>query len=72
VIIGEYGSLDSGSAPGFFADIEAKQIPNLAWDFDPYSNCAPDLLEVNQSSTNLVPSDWGKLVQAYLLEHAAK
>jgi hypothetical protein len=70
VIIGEYGSVDAASAPAFFADIEAKQLSNLAWDFDSYSNCAPDLLEVNLSSTDLVPSDWGKLVQAYLLAHA--
>lgn len=69
VIIGEYG-MDAGDAPAFFADMEKKQIPNLAWDMDPYSDCAPDLVEVNQSSTNLVPSAWGKIVQAYLLEHA--
>jgi aryl-phospho-beta-D-glucosidase BglC (GH1 family) len=70
VIIGEYGSLETSSAPAFFADLEKKQLSSLAWDFDPYSNCAPDLLEVNLSSTNLVPSAWGKLVQAYLLDHA--
>lgn len=67
VIIGEYGTLADANA--FFADVEAKQIPNLAWDFDPYSNCAPDLLEVNQSSTNLVPSTWGATVKAYLAAH---
>jgi hypothetical protein len=72
IIIGEYGSLDTGSAPAFYADIEAKQIPNLAWDFDSYSNCAPDLVEINQSSTDLKPTDWGKVVQAYLLSHAIK
>jgi hypothetical protein len=67
VIIGEYGSLaDSAS---FYADLEAKQIPNLAWDFDPYSNCAPDLVTVNQSATNLVPTAWGNTVKAYLLAH---
>jgi hypothetical protein len=70
VIIGEYGSLDAGTAPAFFADLEKKQLSSLAWDFDPYSNCAPDLLEVNLSSTNLSPSAWGKLVQGYLLDHA--
>ena len=69
VIIGEYGSLD-GDGSAFFADLEAKQLSSLAWDFDSYSNCAPDLLEVNQSSTALTPSDWGKQVQAYLLAHA--
>jgi hypothetical protein len=70
VIIGEYGTLDAGSAPGFFADLETKQLSSLAWDFDPYSDCAPDLLDVNHSSTDLIPSSWGKLVQAYLLAHA--
>ncbi|HXK19991.1 MAG TPA: cellulase family glycosylhydrolase [Polyangiaceae bacterium] len=70
VVIGEYGSLDAGSAPAFFADLETKQIPSLAWDFDSYSNCAPDLVEVTQSSSDLKPSDWGKVVQAYLLAHA--
>lgn len=70
VIIGEYGSLDAGSAPGFFADVEAKQLSNLAWDFNSYSNCSPDLLQVNQSSTELVPTDWGSIVKAYLRAHA--
>ncbi|CAN5361849.1 hypothetical protein BH09MYX1_BH09MYX1_22380 [soil metagenome] len=67
VIIGEYGSLASSSA--FYADVEQKQIPNLAWDFEPYSNCAPDLLVVNQSSSNLVTTPWGDTVKAYLLAH---
>ncbi|HEX7604652.1 MAG TPA: hypothetical protein VF316_23700 [Polyangiaceae bacterium] len=49
--IGEYGTL--ANATSFFADLEAKQIPNLAWDFEPYSDCTPDLLLVNQSSTNV-------------------
>jgi hypothetical protein len=68
VIIGEYGSVTDSS--DFYADLEAKQIPNLAWDFDSYSNCAPDLLMVNQSDTNLVASAWGMTVQAYLKAHA--
>jgi Cellulase (glycosyl hydrolase family 5) len=70
VIIGEYGSLDTATAPPFFMDLETKQLSNLAWDFDSYSNCAPDLLEVNKTSTNLVPSDWGLLVLAYLIDNA--
>jgi hypothetical protein len=70
VIIGEYGTLDSGSAPGFFADVETKQIPTLAWDFDSFSDCAPDLVTVNQSATTLTPTAWGTLVQNYLLMHA--
>lgn len=67
VIIGEYGTLASSTA--FYADLEAKQIPNLAWDFEPYSDCAPDLLVVNQSSSNLVPTAWGNTVKAYLAAH---
>jgi len=70
VIIGEYGTLDSGSAPAFFADVETKQIPTLAWDFDAFSNCAPDLVTVNQSATTLTPTAWGTRVQNYLLAHA--
>ena len=70
VIIGEYGSLTSTTAATFYADVEAKKISNLAWDFEPFSDCAPDLLSVNQSATNLVPSAWGSIVQAYLLAHA--
>jgi hypothetical protein len=70
VIIGEYGSLTD--AAGFFADVESKQIPTLAWDFEPYSNCAPDLLNVNQSATNLSASSWGQTVQGYLLAHPAR
>jgi hypothetical protein len=68
VIIGEYGSLTDSAT--FYADVESKQIPNLAWDFEPYSDCAPDLLNVNDSSTNLSPTSWGSTVQAYLAAHA--
>ncbi len=67
VIIGEYGSLSNAAT--FFADLESKQIPSTAWDFDSFSNCAPDLLTVNLSPTNLVPTAWGTTVQQYLLAH---
>jgi hypothetical protein len=67
VIIGEYGSLTDSDA--FYTDVESKQIPNLAWDFDSFSNCAPDLLMVNQSATTLTPTDWGMTVQSYLEAH---
>ncbi len=71
VIIGEYGNLTAGSSTdAFFADLESKQISNLAWDFEPFSNCAPDLLNVTQSATDLTPSAWGQIVQSYLLAHA--
>jgi hypothetical protein len=69
VILGEYGSLTSSTSAAFYADVEAKQIPNLAWDLDPYSNCAPDLVDVDQSATGLTPSAWGTIVQTYLLAH---
>jgi hypothetical protein len=67
VIIGEYGSLSD--ATSFYADVEAKKIPNLAWDFEPFSDCAPDLLNVNESTT-LSPSVWGNVVKSYLTSHA--
>jgi hypothetical protein len=66
VIIGEYGSLPDSTS--FYADVESKQIPNLAWDFEPYSDCTPDLLNVT-TSTTLTPSAWGMTVQSYLLAH---
>jgi hypothetical protein len=64
VIIGEYGSLSD--ATGFYKDVEAKEIPNLAWDFDAFSNCSPDLLEITTDATKLNPTDWGMTVQTYL------
>jgi cellulase (glycosyl hydrolase family 5) len=70
VIIGEYGTLTSSTAAGFYADLEAKQIPNLAWDFESFSDCAPDLVKVTQSASNLTASSWGSIVQSYLLSHA--
>jgi hypothetical protein len=71
MIIGEYGDFTS-SVPqsGFYTDMEAKMIPNLAWDFDPFSGCAPDLLNVTHSATMLQPTSWGMSVQTYLLAHA--
>jgi hypothetical protein len=67
VIIGEYGSLTDSTT--FYADVESKQIPNLAWDFDPYSNCAPDLVTVTTSATTLTPTTWGMTVRSYLMAH---
>jgi hypothetical protein len=66
VILGEYGSVTSSASAAFYADIESKQIPNLAWDFDPYSDCSPDLVNVTHSSTNVTLSAWGTIVQNYL------
>ncbi len=71
VILGEYGNLAAGSEAAFFRDLETRQISSLAWDFEPYSNCAPDLLDITHDATLLAPNDWGKLVQAYLVQHAA-
>ena len=70
VIIGEYGPDGSGSVPAsFFTDMEAKGISNLAWDVEPYSNCAPDLVSVNNSANNLQPTSWGTEVKNYLSSH---
>lgn len=68
VILGEYGSLSN--ATSFYADLEAKQLPNLAFSFSPFSDCDPDLLQVNDSSTALTPTSWGKTVKSYLATHA--
>ena len=70
VILGEYGSLTSGTSAAFYADLETKQISSLAWDVDPYSPCAPDLVNVTQNATPLTPSAWGTIVQSYLLAHS--
>jgi hypothetical protein len=69
VIIGEYGSLQ-GNGDSFFNDLESKKIPSLAWDFQPFSNCSPDLVDVTHDAKMLNPNAWGKVVQAYLLAHA--
>ncbi len=71
MIVGEYGSFTTQvPQSGFYTDMEAKMIPNLAWDFDPFSGCAPDLLNVTHDATMLQPTAWGTTVQAYLLAHA--
>jgi len=67
VIIGEYGTLTNASA--FFADLESKQIPNLAWDFESFSDCTPDLLQVNHSASSLQLTAWGTTVRNYLTAH---
>jgi hypothetical protein len=69
VIIGEYGTL-SGDGSAFFADVDSKNLSSLAFDFEPFSDCAPDLLTVNHSATQLQPTAWGNTVKAYLLSHA--
>ena len=66
VILGEYGNLTSSQATTLYADLDAKGIPSLAWDFEPYSDCAPDLLNVTDSASTLTPTAWGSIVQAYL------
>jgi hypothetical protein len=70
VILGEYGTLTSSTSASFYSDLESKQISNLAWDFEPYSDCSPDLLGITKSSTNLSPTAWGAIVQKYLIAHA--
>jgi hypothetical protein len=69
VILGEYGSVTSSISSTLYADLESKKIPNLAWDFDAFSNCAPDLLSVTHSATMFTATAWGMIVQSYLLSH---
>jgi hypothetical protein len=70
VIIGEYGpsGSDTSFLTAFYADVESKRIPNLAWSVSPYSNCTPDLVQVTHTST-LTPTPWGDAVRTYLLAH---
>ena len=77
VIIGEYGPGMAGSTDDnatmsdsatLFADLEAKKISSLAWDFSPLSDCAPDLVYRNR--TPITPNAWGRTVKDYLLAHA--
>ena len=78
VIIGEYGysnvtsndPTDVTAAQKLQADFESKLIPNLAWDFEAYSDCGPDLLTVTHDASMLKPTPWGSIVQGYLLMHA--
>ena len=60
---------DIAFTTAFFADVESKSIPNLAWDVDPYSSCAPDLVQITTSSTLTPESPWGTTVQSYLTSH---
>jgi hypothetical protein len=69
VILGEYGTLTSSSQAAFYADLEKNQVSNLAWDFEPYSDCSPDLLNVTNSSSTLQATSWGSIVKSYLLAH---
>jgi hypothetical protein len=74
VIIGEYGPashLNTDTVTStFLNDVEAKKIPNLAWTFEPYSNCTPSLLETTHNASSLIPTPWGTQVKNYLLSHA--
>jgi hypothetical protein len=72
VIIGEYGPASGGSTTwttAFYADVETNQIPNLAWDFEPYSDCTPDLVNVTHDATMIQRTAWGDTVHAYLTAH---
>jgi hypothetical protein len=72
MIVGEYGDFTTQvPQSAFYADMEAKMIPNLAWDFDAFSGCAPDLLDTTtKDPTMLKPTAWGMTVQSYLIAHA--
>ncbi|HEY3822440.1 MAG TPA: cellulase family glycosylhydrolase [Polyangiaceae bacterium] len=70
VIIGEYGpsGTDTSFTTALYADLEAKHIPNLAWDMDTFNDCAPDLATLT-TTTTITPSPWGQVVKAYLNAH---
>ena len=72
VIIGEYGPggspPDLSFASAFFADIDAKSIPSLAWDAAAYSPCDPELLQVTYDAS-LATTPWGDAVKQYLQSH---
>ncbi len=73
VIIGKYGPPLTSDLPGaaaFFADVEAKSIPTLAWILSPYNGGAPNLTAYTRTSSSLMPTVWGERVQSYLLDHA--
>ena len=71
VIIGEFGPADFSDnetlPASFYTDVETKKIPWLAWDFEPCSDCGPDLLVVNNSSSDTSLSTWGKQVMPIVL-----
>jgi len=71
VIVGEYGAPlpDAGEpfdASAFYTNVENNHIPNLAYDVDPFNAINYDLVQVNDSATNLDASVWGTVVQTYL------
>jgi hypothetical protein len=71
MIVGEYGGFTSEyPAAGFYSDMESKKIPSTAWDFEPFADCAPDLLNVTGSGAQLQSNSWGDTVKAYLTSHA--
>jgi hypothetical protein len=57
------------TAASFYADVEAQQLPNLAWDLEPFSNCTPDLVNVTHDATMIQRTAWGDTVHAYLTSH---
>jgi hypothetical protein len=67
--VGEYGLFDATdeSQTQFYSDMEAMQIPNVAFDYEPFSDCAPDL--VNIGAADAGPTAWGQSVMAYLAAH---
>jgi hypothetical protein len=68
-IVGEYGGFDPTyeSQTQFYSDMESMQIPNLAWDYEPFSNCSPDLTNIGAADAG--PTAWGQTVMAYLAAH---
>lgn len=70
VIVGEYGDVDTAA---LLRDLETKQIPSLAWDFNGYSNCYPNVVNPshNYDATTFTPTSYGSIVRGYLQDPAS-
>ena len=62
--LGEYSGATNGGESdtenaAFYKDMEDNKISNLAWDYSPYVDCAPDLMNPGSALTSL--TTWGRL-----------
>jgi hypothetical protein len=70
LIVGEYGGFtDAFPQSAFYEDMDDRHISNLAWDFEAFSDCTPDLVEVTRDAGRVVPTAWGTSVRDYLRTH---
>jgi hypothetical protein len=70
LIVGEYGGFaDDAAQRAFYEDMDARHLSSLAWDFEAFSDCAPDLVEVTRDATQVRATAWGSRVKDYLTSH---